>query len=103
MLSKMILTFVILSTFMVLVANEDNTLDLGDSKLYFSINSTINSKYYKKDYSGYTNILKSYHFKKNEEQGNQYEVLLIMYWKNRGKILTLSAKQSCFCLFGIIA
>jgi hypothetical protein len=38
---------------------------------------------------------------KNEEQGNPYDLLRIMYWKNRGKILTLSGKQSRLCLFFI--
>ena len=71
MLSKMIFVLVIISTFIVLLANEDNTLDLGDSKLYFSINNTINSKYYINEYSRYTKTLKSYHHKKNEEIGNK--------------------------------
>ena len=65
----MILVLVIISTFIVLLANEDNTLDLGDSKLYFSINNTINPKYYINDYSKYSKTLKSYHHKKNEEIG----------------------------------
>ena len=71
MLMKTVLTLIIISFFVILIAQEDNTLVLGDSKLYFSIGSTINSKYYTKEYSGYTKTLKSYHFKKNEELGNK--------------------------------
>jgi len=69
MLSKVIVTLVIISFIVILVADEDNTLDFSDSKLYFSIDSTINSKYYTKGYTEYTKTLKSYHFKKNEELG----------------------------------
>ena len=71
MSKKTILIMIIMSFFVILLAQGDNTLIVGDSKVYFSIDSTINSKYYTEEYIGYTKTLKSYHFKKNEELGNK--------------------------------
>ena len=81
MLSKMILVLVLISTFIVLLANEDNTLDLGDSKLYFSINSSINSKYYLNNYSQYSKTLEKYHLKKSKElaDGNPWKLKKLFY------------------------
>lgn len=70
MVLRMVLILMIILTFTLLFANEDNILKLDDSKLYFSINSTINSKYIT-EYSRYVKTLKSYHHKKNEEIGNK--------------------------------
>ncbi len=67
MLSKIMLSLLIVSSFISLIAQESNILEINDSKLYFSINSSINSKYYLNNYSQYAKILGKYHSKKSEE------------------------------------
>lgn len=64
-MKKMLLTRA--STFRLKEKQEENILELNDSKLYFAINSSINSKYYINKYSQYSKKLEQYHLRKSEE------------------------------------
>lgn len=69
MFSKIVFTLLVISSFVNLFAQVENVLNINGSELYFSIDSSINSRYYTNEYSKYTKTLKSYHLKKNEELG----------------------------------